>query len=301
MESKSSPHGTASKGESSTPRCNRPSTIPIGPTLQTAQRAAGLNTQSSYSPQNKSRAKPSAQGARRPSTIAIEPKLRAAERPNARGAALELRREVERLRSKAFKPFRFTDLPGEIRNRIFDILFRGEIVRVSCHRKVIVGGKSYECERRQPAITRVCRQLREEALPLFYQESVFELRCLCGSPIMPKWLNAVRGSHVHLRGMDVWIASWGIGWLSGSRGAVGFRLRCAQRTGDIRVWTTKPLTQKSHKCVHDHLQKLIDANESRSGAIVTIAIALMHDPSLYRQVKLNWLDGPPERRNCRLY
>ena len=66
--------------------------------------------------------------------------------------------------SHASKPFRFLDLPPEMQNKIYDMLVSQAGNRVIGVAKIFNVVGCVEC----PALTQVCRLLREETLPLFY-------------------------------------------------------------------------------------------------------------------------------------
>lgn len=63
----------------------------------------------------------------------------------------------------------FLDLAAELRNTIYDLVL------------VVDGVIDPIKEQRQPTITRTCRQVREESLPLYYSSNTFELREFCYS------------------------------------------------------------------------------------------------------------------------
>lgn len=70
---------------------------------------------------------------------------------------------------EAVQPFRFLDLPPELRNRIYEYCVTSPddlLLPAACRH-------SSEPQAVQPPITRTCRQVRGEALPLFNQLNVF--------------------------------------------------------------------------------------------------------------------------------
>ena len=63
--------------------------------------------------------------------------------------------------------FRFLDLPAELRNRIYNLVFTG------CDRVTITPATKHTTG--YPAITKISRQIRSEVLPIFYCSTTFEL------------------------------------------------------------------------------------------------------------------------------
>ncbi|KAK3713460.1 hypothetical protein LTR37_008418 [Vermiconidia calcicola] len=64
----------------------------------------------------------------------------------------------------AAEPNRLQKLPAELRNRIYELaLPRSEVVHAAYRSAEYV-----EPRVKQPALTRTCKQIRAEALPLFY-------------------------------------------------------------------------------------------------------------------------------------
>lgn len=79
---------------------------------------------------------------------------------SARFDAWLLMRHLERISTQ----FRFLDLPAELRNRIYKLTFSQEfVVQTKC------AATTKNC----PAIAEVSRQIRHEALPLFYSTTTF--------------------------------------------------------------------------------------------------------------------------------
>ncbi|KAK4554594.1 hypothetical protein LTR86_008449 [Recurvomyces mirabilis] len=66
------------------------------------------------------------------------------------------------------RPFRFLDLPMEVRAIVCELVVNGEAMRV---RAV---GKVYREHEFFPPLLYACRQIRAEVLPIFYQGSMFE-------------------------------------------------------------------------------------------------------------------------------
>ena len=67
------------------------------------------------------------------------------------------------------KALRFLDLPAEIRNRIYEHALPQDAMLLlpgACTHQSVTSAV-------QPALTRVCRQVRAEALPVFYAENCF--------------------------------------------------------------------------------------------------------------------------------
>ncbi|KAK3724907.1 hypothetical protein LTR37_000955 [Vermiconidia calcicola] len=70
------------------------------------------------------------------------------------------------------EPSRLQKLPAELRNRIYGLALPETVVAHSYYRR-----QSFETEVRQPSLTRVCKQLRNESLPVFYSTlSVYRRR-----------------------------------------------------------------------------------------------------------------------------
>lgn len=63
----------------------------------------------------------------------------------------------------------FLDLPAELRNRIYS----SDLIK---HRQIIPTNRS---DHQQPALTRTCRQIRKEALPIYYGSNTFALPRCC--------------------------------------------------------------------------------------------------------------------------
>jgi hypothetical protein len=103
-------------------------------------------------------------------------------------------------------PKDFLDFPGEIRNRIYDYLFAGSVARIGCHKDVFPNSDILTIENRQPAISKVCRQLRYETLSIFYSRTRFEIRCShpCQREAGSKWLETIQPYHHHITSLAVW-------------------------------------------------------------------------------------------------
>ncbi|KAK5127818.1 hypothetical protein LTR85_004934 [Meristemomyces frigidus] len=68
------------------------------------------------------------------------------------------------------QPFRFLDLPPELRNRVYDdlVVTEAPLLPSACQH-------TSRPSAAQPDITRVCRQIRQEALPMFYGLNQFDV------------------------------------------------------------------------------------------------------------------------------
>ncbi|KAK5257078.1 hypothetical protein LTR16_001669 [Cryomyces antarcticus] len=84
------------------------------------------------------------------------------------------------------KPFPFLKLPAELRNRIYEdaLLFRApralhDIVRDHARDSGDEPSQTVLC---QPALTRVCKQIREESLPVYYGLNEFSAELLACKP-----------------------------------------------------------------------------------------------------------------------
>lgn len=75
-------------------------------------------------------------------------------------------------------PFRFLRLPPEIRNKIY---YDALITRTQAH---------WYSSAVQPALTRVNRQLRAEALPIYYRENIINFDIQADTP--QKWVDTAR-------------------------------------------------------------------------------------------------------------
>jgi hypothetical protein len=73
--------------------------------------------------------------------------------------------------------FRFLDLPPELRNQIYSFVLRDSQVILSPGTKKTTG---------YPVITKVSRQIRNEALELFYAKTTFELSFVVCTPAVSK-------------------------------------------------------------------------------------------------------------------
>lgn len=212
---------------------------------------------------------------KRSATIPISPSLHTEKRVTKRDRGLERRRMALRHFCRLF------DLPGEIRNRVYDFLFAGDIVRIGCHRHVTVGNIRYATDNQQPPVSRACRRLRQESLPRYYSNQRFQVRCSCYALVGPKWLDTIRSFHVNLSSLDVWVHPW-----SYMNKPVAFRFRKQGRDGDIKIFTTKQLEPKSIQRVSELISVLISEVETPGQAIVQSARSLLLDPKFYRAVKL---------------
>lgn len=84
-------------------------------------------------------------------------------------------------------------LPAELRNRIYELALTRQGPR-----KMI---KAWDRPGRQPGLTRTCRAIRAEALPIFYSINEFLTSPLCpeDEQVMSAWLRAIeRENREHL-------------------------------------------------------------------------------------------------------
>ena len=90
----------------------------------------------------------------------------------------------------------FLRLPAELRNHIYQmVLVKSDLIDTTC------SSTFYKMQAlvAQPALTKVCRQIRAETLPIFYGANVFlvakRYNCIMdwniGSPPMDAWFQAV--------------------------------------------------------------------------------------------------------------
>ena len=123
------------------------------------------------------------------------------------------------------EPFRFLDLPPELRNRIYSMsMATDDTIWIPCSNS----------QDMQPDITRVNSQIRREALPVFYAENTFQMdisRCDWG--LVLDYCDSVR--------------DWGVKWIANAH--VRFyeirhevnpntivELRCAESLRDLFAW-----------------------------------------------------------------
>lgn len=87
------------------------------------------------------------------------------------------------------KPFRLLDLPPELWSRICS-----EVIMSESPTELDDSLKRYQFEEKvaQPAITRVCKIVREEALPMFYSSSFVYVDCGNGAQWLFRWLKKMR-------------------------------------------------------------------------------------------------------------
>ena len=65
----------------------------------------------------------------------------------------------------------FLDLPAELRNRIYHLaLTRPDTINVT---SFDIAKPQFNSSATQPALTQICRQIRNEALPVFYNQNCF--------------------------------------------------------------------------------------------------------------------------------
>ena len=98
-------------------------------------------------------------------------------------------------------PFRLLDLPPELWLRICEFA-------VIKSRPIQIGREPDPADQMamvsQPDITRTCRLLRSEGLPLFYSANVFEMYHYFGIPCPRRWILAIgEGNRQRMRTMTV--------------------------------------------------------------------------------------------------
>jgi hypothetical protein len=114
-------------------------------------------------------------------------------------------------RPKAEQPFEFLKLSGEIRNAIykFVVISSSPITPLKTIKKTVMFLPVYDrTHQTQPAITKVSRQLRSEALPLYYSENSFDFAWDFDNMPLPAFLRINTESLKHIRIIQVgW---WGV-------------------------------------------------------------------------------------------
>lgn len=89
-------------------------------------------------------------------------------------------------------PFRLFDLPPELWLRVCEFaVIRPSTIRVGKEPSLV----DQVAITRQPAITRTCRLLRHESLPLFYSSNTFEMLHCSGVPCPRNWIKAIGSDH----------------------------------------------------------------------------------------------------------
>lgn len=91
-------------------------------------------------------------------------------------------RPIRRLKgsdSLQYTPFRFLDLPAELRNAVYELVVQGRDRDADTKTPIRVVGGEFCIGYHQPNITRVCRQMRREALFVFYRENTFTFNFDC--------------------------------------------------------------------------------------------------------------------------
>src|SRR5947199_9264763 len=74
-----------------------------------------------------------------------------------------------------FQPFRFLDLPSELRNKIYGYALAIDDHRAAMDRAVDVSAKNSFCIRRLLWLFLVSRQVHDEAYPVFFSSNVFRI------------------------------------------------------------------------------------------------------------------------------
>lgn len=111
------------------------------------------------------------------------------------------------------KVFRFLDLPRELRDYIYEATLRVDELHIpsACWHP---GAKFAE----QPALIRVCCQIRQEALPLFYQLNTFVAHIhRADFSYSLSYINIIGSSNVrNLRRVDLRVGDRGIALTCGA-------------------------------------------------------------------------------------
>ena len=178
------------------------------------------------------------------------------------------------------RPFRFLDLPPELRNKIY-----GEVI--PCNTPVIVRVRLVKQvpSSREPtvplrltrlAITQVARQIRKESSPLFYSRSIFEIfgQGWYPAPYGKAWLRAVPADQIrNLRTVkvEVLMARYGVSKMT---------IRHSQHDG-LRIDAERKLDSKSQRKLEEYVGKIEKIRKLSNLKGETIAMALALDEGFW--------------------
>ncbi|KAK3713461.1 hypothetical protein LTR37_008419 [Vermiconidia calcicola] len=158
----------------------------------------------------------------------------------------------------ASEPSRLQKLPGELRNRIYELA-----MPELADRRVTYLSKSRSLERgvRQPPLTRTCKQFRNQGLHYFYANLwVFEAYEISGEPAdghpIYKWLKAI-GVRNRSRLGRIYVT---VGGAKKAREVVD---RCAWFDGRMEFAPTSTEERRECKRVWPWLDRVIDADVQR--------------------------------------
>lgn len=167
--------------------------------------------------------------------------------------------------------FRFLDLPTEIRNRIYEYVeacapLQGPILPSICqHHNVRLAV--------QPKVTKVSRQLRNEAIPIFYASNKFEVHIhRCDFQFFFDWMDKIgfdnrkhlRNVSVHL--MDRWVCGEAlvhlVRWRAKTTG-----LENLSFNANVNAWNTYNLQKRTRRDVQRKWLPMAETVAMFNGAI----------------------------------
>lgn len=108
----------------------------------------------------------------------------------------------------------FLDLPGEMRNEIYRYVLVQDTpisTGISWSRSYFPVRDTYRLKGPQPAISRICRQVRLEALSVFYGENTFLFKAQSGMPALSeRWRHVTKKYFKYLRSVTLETDRFGV-------------------------------------------------------------------------------------------